>query len=527
MNWEGWLEQSRRILRAGRKRRWLALGVAALVGALLALAVAIVPDRYKASARVYVDTETVLKPLMSGLTFQPDIDQQVSMLARTLVSRPNVERLVRMPSLQFDVSSAGARERSVSRLMDRIKVDPTGPGNLYEISYRGPSPEQARRLVEATLEMFTDAGAGAKRRDSQDAGRFIEEQIRLYETKLTEAENRLKEFKVRHFGVSGVSREDFFTRMSGLTEEVNKLRLELSSAQQTRDAYRRELATEEPALPVEVAPKSAVMTPAEEAQQRAETQRKRLDDLLNRFTDDHPEVIAARRVLAQFEAEARERRQAEERALARYAKGGKAATSPVYQRLRILLAEAEAQVASLRSQLAAKQQRLEQVRSVAGRMPQVEAELAQLNRDYDVIRKNYDVMVARRESASLGVKLDESSQLAEFRVIEPPRVSGWPVFPGKLHLALLALVLAPALGLAAAFIADRAKPTLDDAASLQALSGRPVLGTVSWQMTPQARQREHRHGLRFAAAAAALFVLQAAWVTSIALQQLPLALAAP
>ena len=143
----------------------------------------------------------------------------------------------------------------MTRLMNDIKVVPTGAGNLFEISYRGDSPERAQRLVEATLELFTHAGPNAKKRDAEDADRFIEERISAYDAQLREAENRLKEFKVRHFGVSGQSNEDFFTRMSGLTEEVNKLRLQLNSALQSRDAYRRELALEEE-LPPELAPRT-------------------------------------------------------------------------------------------------------------------------------------------------------------------------------------------------------------------------------------------------------------------------------
>lgn len=507
------LDTASRVLRAARKHRWLALGVAALTLAVCALVIRVVPDRYKASAQVYVDTDTVLKPLMAGLTFQPDIDQQLQMLARTLVSRSNVERLVAIPTLHFDVEPGAAREALVVRLMRDIKVLPTGAGNLFEISYRGDSPERAQRLVEATLDLFTHAGPNAKRRDAEDAGRFIEAQISDYDAKLREAENRLKEFKVRHFGVSGQSNEDFFTRMSGLTEEVNRLRLQLNSALQSRDAYRRELAVEEE-LPPELAPRTH--GPAlQGAIDRLDAQRKHLDELRNRFTESHPEVIATRDVVAAMEADVRRRREAEERTLAKFGKSAKGAASPVYQRLRILLAEAEAQVASLRSQLEVKQAGLERVRALAGRMPQVEAEFAQLNRDYDVIRKNYDQMVARRESAKLGEKLDQSSRLAEFRVIDPPMVSRWPVFPSKVYLALLTLLLAPAAGLAAAYVADRLRPTVDDERSLRMVSGRPVLGTVSWGPTGRVRRRQQVVAIGFATAALALFMLQASWVTSI------------
>jgi polysaccharide chain length determinant protein (PEP-CTERM system associated) len=514
---EDFVVKAKLLARIAAKRRWLALGVAAGVAVACGVGISAVPDRYEASARVYVDTQTVLKPLMAGLTYQPDIDQQVRMLASTLISRPNVERLMRIPELHLGVASAGAKEALVSRLMNQIKVVPTGSGNLYEITYRGASPERAQRLVQATVDMFVHAGAGDKKRDSQDAGRFIEDQIRSYETKLIEAESRLKDFKIRNFGVSGVSSQDYFSRVSVLTELVSKLRVDLGAAEQSRDSYRRELAAEEPQLPVEPGTKyGGAAVPEVEA--RLEAQKKILDELLRRYTDSHPDVTSTRRVINQLEVEARERKEAEERALAKLGKAGRAATSPVYQKLRISLAETESQVASLRSQLAAQQGQLDKVRSLAGRVPQVEAELAQLNRDYDIIRKNYDSMVARRESASLGVKLDESSQLAEFRLVEPPRVSPLPVFPRRLHLALMAVIVSVAAGIAVAVVADLMRPTFDDAKSLRVFSGRQVVGTVSMLVTPHARREQRMSLLRFTAVFGVVMALQAIWVAYVALK---------
>jgi polysaccharide chain length determinant protein (PEP-CTERM system associated) len=497
-------------------RRWLALCTATVLAVCGMTGIAMFHDRYQATARVYVNTQTVLKPLMESLTFQPDIDQQVSMLARTLISRPNVDKLVTNPTLELGRVDAAEHDRIVSRLMSDIKVVPAGGGNLYDVSYKGTSPERARRLVAATVGLFVDSGAGDKRRDSQEARTFIDGQIRTYEGKLVDAENRLKEFKVRNFGITGVSNQDYFSRVSALTEEVSKLRVDLSAAEQGRDSYRRELTVENPQLP----PDGAMNGAAAAMAARIDDQRKVLDDLLRRYTDEHPDVVNARRVLAQLEVEAR-RRIADERVAGRTGRSTDAATSPVYQKLRISLAESEATVASLRSQLAAKQSLLEQVRADAGRQPQAEAELVQLNRDYDIIRKNYDLMVARRESAALGVKLDESSQLAEFRVVEPPRVLPSPVFPSRLHLAIIALILSLAAGVAAPIAADMIRPTFHDREALRQFTGRPVLGSLSMLVTEGDQARRATGHRRFIIAFSLLMVAQVAWVILTALRPHP------
>lgn len=510
------LKQATALLRAVWKRRWLAVSVAWPVALVCGVVVSLWPDRYQASARVYVDTQKVLKPLMQGLAYQPDIEQQVKMLARTLISRPNVEQILEKVGGPTVKQNAAAHEAQVARLMNEIKIEGTSSGNLYAITYRDRSAAQAQRVVEAMVELFVSSTTGQKRRDSEEASRFIDEQIKGYEAKLVESENRLKDFKLRNFGVTGVSNQDYFSRMSTLSDQVSRLRQQLAAAEQTRDAYRRELSQEEPQLPLELTQSGPAVQ--SEIDARLEAQRKQLDELLRRYTDEHPDVVSARRVIAQLEAQRRQ----EIEARAKAGRNGKAAaTSPVYQRIRIALAESEAQVAALRSQLSTSQSQLDEVRNRAGQIPKVEAELAQLNRDYDVIRRNYEQLVARRESASLGVKLDESNQLADFRIVEPPRVGATPVFPRRLLLAALSVLASLAAGIGAAVLKERMSPTFSEPEALREAFGRPVIGTVSAVELHGARVAMRADRWRLAAATAALLLVQAVWLGWIALQNSP------
>lgn len=481
------LQRAMLMARSVWNRRWLVIGVSSVMALLLCSAVSFVPNRYQASARVYVDTQTVLKPLMAGLAYQPDIEQQVRMLANTLISRPNVERILETHDFGWEISGSTARQKLVNELMEKVKVEGGGSSNLYVVTFRDTNPDRARRLVEAIVDLFMHSSSGEKKRDSQDASRFIADQIKDYESKLVEAESRVKEFKVRNFGVTGTQTQDYFGRMSTLSDQVNKLGIDLAAAERSRDSYRRELATEEP--------QAAGLT----------AQRRVLEDLLRRYTDAHPEVVAARQSISELQA--------------RGGAAGKqsvAATSPVYQRIRMSLADAEAQVASLASQYASQKQQLEQARAIAGRVPQVESELAQLNRDYDVIRKNYELLVARRESASLGIKMDQSSQLAEFRLIEPPRVAPTPVFPGRTQLGLIAILVSLLSGIAVSIGLDLLRPTLQDVKSLRLLSGRPVLGAVSVALVGDSATRSRAEAIRYAGAVTAFLALQIAWMAWIA-----------
>jgi uncharacterized protein involved in exopolysaccharide biosynthesis len=125
------LRQALTVLRGMWQRRWLGIIVAWVVGLASAVAVLAIPDKYEASARVYVDTQSILKPLMSGLVTLPNIDQQVMLLSRTLITRPNVEKLIRMADLDLKIESKKDRDALVESLMASLKINNTTRDNIY------------------------------------------------------------------------------------------------------------------------------------------------------------------------------------------------------------------------------------------------------------------------------------------------------------------------------------------------------------------------------------------------------------
>lgn len=493
------------------QRRWIGMLAASAVSLLAMAAVTLlIRDRYEASAKVFVDTQTVLKPLMNGLAFQPDVDQQVRMLARTLISRPNIEQLIKSPRAGLNNLSEIDRDRTIDRLTREIKVAPSGDANLFSITYRDINPQRAQIIVGELVSLFVSSGVTDKQRDSEQARQFLDEQIKSYETKLTDSENRLKDFKLRNFGLTGTSNQDFFGRISTSTEEVNRLRVELQAAQRSRDALRRELSTEDPTIPPE-AMMPGMVAAQSDTDMRLEAQRRQLDDLLRRYTDQHPDVVAARRTIAQLE----QQRRSEQDARKGNGIKGPAPTSPVFQRIRVALAEAEAKVASLQGQLGAQQAQLDQARAMAGKMPQVEAEFAQLNRDYDVVRKNFEQLVTRRESASLGEKIDRTTKVADFRVVEPPRVSPTPAKPSQMMAATLGVLAAIAAGLGAAFAMTQIIPTVQDARQLREVVGRPVLGSVSLVISPAMVVHAHQGRRKFLIACGVFLLVNATWLLAV------------
>jgi polysaccharide chain length determinant protein (PEP-CTERM system associated) len=231
--------------------------------------------------------------------------------------------------------------------------------------------------------------------------------------------------------------------------------------------------------------------------------RRNLDTMLQKYTDSHPDVLGAQRVIRELEEQRRQ-------LIAANPKSGRPVIQPAMsgqrasETLKVSLAQAEASVASLSSRVAEYTERYNRLKASAALVPQLEAEYAQLNRDYDVNKKNYESLVGRRESATISGDMQSVVGVSDFRLVDPPRVSPRPVSPNRGVLIPLALIIALAAGLAAAYIANAARPTFYDGRSLREASGLPLLGVVSLIVSEPGRLAERRSMFRFLGGVGAL-----------------------
>ena len=497
------LLQLNSVLRGMWKFRWMGLiaaWVAACVGAVI---VWNIPNQYQASARIYVDTDSILKPLMSGLAVQPNIDQQISMLSRTLISRPNLEKLVRMADLDLKTEGKDDRERLLDRLAKDISIRLAGGGNnLYYISYKAEEPERAKRVVQSLVSIFVESGLGASRKDTDSAKTFLTEQIKTFEAKLEEAEARLKEFRLRNIERQNLDGKSSADRMGEVGAQLEAARLQLREAERARDAAKLQLEREQKSFGAAVntsdagaRTSAALATP--ELDSRIDGMKRNLDTLLQRYTEKHPDVLNTRRTLAELE---QQRKREVEELRKRYqgeSGGAPAADSPVLQELRRMLASAEVQVATLQARVGEYSGRMANVRESLKTAPQIEAEAAQLNRDYSITKRGYEDLVARRQAAVMSGDLDVASGMAEFRLIDPPRVAPKPVSPNREVLLGGVLLLALAVGAALAFVASQLRPTFGSGEELRIKTGLPLLGVVTRLVSDEERQQQRRQLLGF------------------------------
>jgi polysaccharide chain length determinant protein (PEP-CTERM system associated) len=495
------LAQLTSLLRGIWKYRWQAMTVAWVVVVVGWVTVYKLPDDYKASARVYVDTQSILKPILAGMTSIQNVEQQVSIMSRTLLSRPNIERVIRMVDLDVKASTLKDKEEIINELMKQIKIAGTSSNDIYTITYNDADPKLAKNVVQSLLTIFIEGSLGDKKQDSDKAIRFIDDQIKQYEQKLVNAENAMKEFKQRNSSVLVGKDGSYSAKLEESIELLNQAKLGLAEAEHARNAIKSEIAREEPNAEGAVA-KASPTAANLELDARLQTMNKNLDSLRLQFTDQHPDVVSTKRLIEQLEA--RKKEEASKPSI-----DGQVGKSygPVMQQLKVALSGAEAKVASMRARVEEYSARHGRLKALSAAVPELEAQMAQLNRDYEINKTNYGKLLASRESAKLSGNLTTTTEIMTFRIIDPPTVPVKPAGPNRPLLFSAVFVAALLIGTGVALLISQARPTFLSHAQLREITGLPVLGSVSMNWTQQETMRRRRSLLAFSCSFAGMIVL--------------------
>jgi polysaccharide chain length determinant protein (PEP-CTERM system associated) len=434
------------------QRRWSIVLIAWAVCLAGWPVVSALPDRYSASALVYVDADTLLLPLMEGLTVRTDPTRRVEVVRQTLVSRPNLEELAQRTGLDAAAGTAMEKEALLRELESNLRVA-SRPGALFSIEYSSEDPAVAKSVVEALLTIFVERNLGDSQQDMADSQRFIEAQIASYERQLDEAERRLADFQTEH-AEELAQQNNALGRLEAAQANLRQAQTELDSAIWRRDQLRSQLVTIPPVITERRTGGGA--DPALVAQ---------LNSLLLRYTDQHPDVVATRRLIEQTR------------------RGFSSTTvetpNPTYEQVAAEIASLDGQITSIQYRMPQMLSEISVQRGLAEQAPAVQLQLTQINRDYEILRDNYFALLGRREAAKLTERMDTDTESVQFRLIEPPVEPLTPSGPPRQILVASIFVVGLGAGVALAMLRLVVSMPIMTVAGLREAFALPVLGSVS------------------------------------------------
>ena len=495
-------------LRAAWRRRWMGVIIAWLVCGVGWVGVYLVPNQYESSARLFVDTDAVLTPLLRGIAADSAPTTQLEILQRTLLSRPNLEKLISKTDLDLTLSGPADRERMITQLATNIKVTPQTK-TLFTITYRSQSPKLSHDVVQTLLTIFVESATGSNRADMENARRFLERQINSYEQQLRAAEKRRAEFRSRYIEVLPNEASPNVPALEGARAQALALEGRLQDALLGRDALRQEVENTPPMLVVETGP--AAQYPgapggAPIPRTRVQEAEDQLRMLLLRATEQHPDVIAQRKLIESLRRAPNENPGPAASGTQAVQAGPemmkRSAPNPIYDQLKVKLIEADTQLLSLqrqRDQAVRSRDRLEKIQR---EQPGLIAEYQNMDRDYFVLRKNYEDLLGRLQQANIAQAADTQADKVKLQVIDPPEIPRLPVAPNRLLMITGVLLGGMAAGAGMTILFGQFDRSFSSVDELRVL-GLPVLGGISVLGLAPLRQRVMTV-MRFGAAVAVL-----------------------
>lgn len=483
-------QEIRIALHAVWRMRWLALAIAWAVCAVGWFAVSRIPNTYESRARISVQ----IRSMLGGQVGIDESDRQKDLdrVRQTLISNESLKKVVRESDLGTRPLSDAEMAAVVDMLRGNITIT-TQQDDLIEIKARVTMAKMhnaevahlAKSVVQNLVARFVDENLAGDRDQNSQTLTFLDAELQRRAKQLQDAEQRKAEFEQRVGVLPGVGSIE--QRMEASRVELTNVNTNLISAQSSLSA-----------MSAQMAGTAATLGSSGDAPGSARARISALEDQLAEanargWTDQHPDVVAINRQLVRLRAQA-----------GRGGGGSGATANPMYVTLRSMQAERQGTVAAL---TARKNQLEADMARFAGAMasqPDAQADQARLERDYDVLKTQYDKLLADRESVRLRSDASSKTNAIRFSVIDKPSVPSAPVAPNRPMLLGLVLLAGLGAGAGVAFARSQLAATFATTQQLAKASGLPVLGAISYVVTEAGRIEERRNLRRFAMAAAGL-----------------------
>ena len=495
--------------------KWTALIVAWSVALVAWLVVFLIPNKYEAKAVVFVDTGTTLSQATKGIGLSDNVEQQLDRVSDALLSTPQLRKVATETNLMTGAITAQQQQAVVDHLREDMNlipyVDPKhpfAPPTLFTITFEDTDRARAIRVVDRLLNDFVEGSLNDKTQGSEQAVQFLTQQIAEYGQRLSTTEQQLANFKKRNIGLVPGERGDAFTQLQAANSQFMQLKSNLYVAERKRDALAQEMRTGQQ-FTAGGAP-AAGATPlggaALDTEQQIAVDQQRLDQMLLQYTDQYPDVIALKRTIQELKARQETEMEAAQKGDLGAASALGLTANPVFQRLEEQYDAEGIEVASIQQQISNLQQQIVALKAKIGAAPQVQAQYAQLTRNYEVTKKQYDALLARLDSARLGQQA-ASTGLVNFQVIDPPSAKFKPVSPKRPLLIIGLFFFAIGAGVGVAYLLHLLRPVFVSARQLGAVTGLAVLGTVSMAWAGEHRMLARRGNFRYAYWSAGLLVV--------------------
>jgi polysaccharide biosynthesis transport protein len=490
-----------------RRRRWHFL-LPLFLGWLVVWGVSwLLPSVYRSGTLILVEQPTVPSQYVVPNIATDNLQDRLQSITQQILSRTRLLRIIENQNLYAGSRARLTQDEVVERMRKDIEIELVHDRDqltAFNVYYSSNNPRVAQQATQELTSLFISENLEARQEQSENTTQFLESHLEEARKSLSEQEERVRRFKDEHLGDLPGQLQSNLQILTGLQSQLGGEQSALDRARQQNvylesllGQYRsvqRSKATDTPSMGLPALDQELDMLKA------------RLADLRSRYTDRHPDVRKVKEQLANAE---RMRRQITEDLKAKASvstpANDESSTSPKNDaeiREMSPMAELESQLKVNRLEIANRERTLEELKARIGeyqsrlnREPVREQQLADLTRNYDQSRVNYESLLKKKNDSELATSLERRQQGEHFRILDPPSLPVKPQSPDRLKLSLIGLFVGLFLGVAVSVGAEMIDDRLYGEKQFKALLPVDVMAEIPTITTLGEERKQYKSAL--------------------------------
>ena len=430
------------------KRRGLLM--VATFGGVFAIAAAVavaLPPVYQSTGTIMVESQQIPTDLIAA-TVTSFADERIEVIRQRVMTRDNLLVIANRYNLYGDATNRLTPTQTVETMRASISVQQVN-ANIqnrqratiaFRVSFEHHRPDLAQRVTNELVTLFLNENVRVRTERAAQTTEFLTQEADKLRAELESLETEMANYKLQHGGALAENVAMSMNSLQRLEAELRNAERDLRTSQDELRSLEIELASARAGVGL---PQVVTAQPTAADAQRAELERARaeLARVTATYTDNHPDVRAARRKVESLE------QTVADLPAAPTASADAAIRSPqdlAVARIESRMEAVRSQMQVLERQRSALSGRIGQLEGQLLRAPQVERGMSTLSRDLDTTRRKYEEIIAKVRTAQVAESLEDDQKAERFSLLEPPLTPEQPIKPDRKKMIALGFFLAMA-----------------------------------------------------------------------------------
>ncbi len=446
-----------------------------------------IPKLYQSSTLLIYQNRTISSPSRPSLDVQERLQDMVNTVSQQVTSRKSLEEIINQYDLYPDLRQKAPMEDVVAAMQKKIVTD-LQEGDVFRVSFTGPSPKQVMQVTNALAARFIEENLRFRGDLASETSVYVKDELQMAKEALDKKEAVMRDYKLTYYNEMPQQLQVNMTHLTSLQTQYQNNQSSIQDLEKTRVMIQEQIA-----LRREVLDQQMARLRAEAANQASQDQaaantgsmrdlsrlRQELATLKARYTADHPEVKRQEKLLQNMLEQAGDGKKQEGRD-----------NDPQIDQLQLQLRDIQFSIERLKNDRQEILAQTKQCKQWIEAAPIREAEWSALTRDYEQLSAHYQGLVGQKLQAESTESLERRQQGTQFKIIDPAHMPTKPFKPDFTKILLMAMAGGMGCGLGLAFALEALDTSFKNPADLEATLGLPVTCSIPVLLNQKEQRRK-------------------------------------